>query len=200
MSLRERKKQQTTDRIVQAATKLFRTQGYEATRTKQIADAAGIATGTLFNYAPTKHDVVVLIWRERVTELAERALAAGSLRTQPGDIVEAVFRPIFEFYVEDRALGRLFLQAVMYQNSQDPRMQALNELFVARLGLLFAGHTDDPYTTGINVFAAYYAVLTMLLAERLPDPEAAVSMLRALVGAQRRGWRSSASARPDVER
>lgn len=189
MSLRERKKRATTKRIVAAATELFRTQGYEATRTREIADAAGIASGTLFNYAPTKHDVVVLIWRERVTELAEHALAAGSSQTEPLNIVDAVFRPLFDFYVEDRNLGRLFLQAVMFQNSVDPGLIALNEGFVARLGLLFAAHTSDPFSTGMNLFAAYYAVLTMLLAERLPDTDAAVSLLRAMVAAQRRGWR-----------
>ena len=44
----------TRERILQAATGLFATEGWDDTTTRGIAQAAGIATGTLFNYFPNK--------------------------------------------------------------------------------------------------------------------------------------------------
>jgi AcrR family transcriptional regulator len=52
--LRERKKQQTRAAIREVAFKLFLTQGYNETTTAQIARAANVSAGTLFNYFPTK--------------------------------------------------------------------------------------------------------------------------------------------------
>jgi AcrR family transcriptional regulator len=51
-------KESTRKRILDAAQDLFRTTGFEATTTRDIARAAGIATGTLFNYFPTKEAIV----------------------------------------------------------------------------------------------------------------------------------------------
>jgi len=52
--LRERKKQQTRAAIRQAALRLFLDKGYDATTTSEIARAAEVSAGTLFNYFPTK--------------------------------------------------------------------------------------------------------------------------------------------------
>jgi AcrR family transcriptional regulator len=57
--LRERKKQQTRERVRREAYRLFAEQGYEATTVDQIADAAEISPSTFFRYFPTKEDVVI---------------------------------------------------------------------------------------------------------------------------------------------
>ncbi|HZU35991.1 MAG TPA: helix-turn-helix domain-containing protein [Gemmataceae bacterium] len=44
----------TRQRILEAARQLFAAKGFEASTTRDIADAAGIASGTLFNYFTTK--------------------------------------------------------------------------------------------------------------------------------------------------
>jgi AcrR family transcriptional regulator len=67
MRITAQAKQETEQRIIDAAVVLFRSQGFEATTTRDIARAAGIATGTLFNYFPTKEAIV--------TSLAQQALA-----------------------------------------------------------------------------------------------------------------------------
>jgi AcrR family transcriptional regulator len=56
--LRERKKQRTRERIVEAAFELFDQRGFEGTTIADIADAADIAPRTFFAYFPSKDDVV----------------------------------------------------------------------------------------------------------------------------------------------
>lgn len=54
-------KTETRRRILQAATRLFQTGGWPNTTTREIAVAAGIATGTLFNYFATKEAIVAAL-------------------------------------------------------------------------------------------------------------------------------------------
>lgn len=54
-------KEATRRSILTAGQELFRTIGYEATTTRDIARAAGIATGTLFNYFATKEAIVTAL-------------------------------------------------------------------------------------------------------------------------------------------
>ncbi|MGH7192579.1 MAG: TetR/AcrR family transcriptional regulator [Candidatus Saccharimonadales bacterium] len=58
MRITAQEKDATRERIVEAALALFRQQGFEATTTREIARAAEIATGTLFNYFPNKEDIL----------------------------------------------------------------------------------------------------------------------------------------------
>jgi len=51
----------TRETILRTARRLFAEKGYEATRTRDIAEAAGIATGTLFNYFQTKEAIVACL-------------------------------------------------------------------------------------------------------------------------------------------
>jgi AcrR family transcriptional regulator len=62
-------KSATRLRILQAATSLFVSDGWQNTTTRGIAVAAGIATGTLFNYFPTKEAIAAAL----VAEAMERA-------------------------------------------------------------------------------------------------------------------------------
>jgi AcrR family transcriptional regulator len=50
-------KAETRERILRAAARLFKKNGWQETTTRGIAVAAGIATGTLFNYFATKEAI-----------------------------------------------------------------------------------------------------------------------------------------------
>ena len=54
----------TRRKILETAQEQFRSAGFEETTTRDIARAAGIATGTLFNYFPTKEAIVTCLVME----------------------------------------------------------------------------------------------------------------------------------------
>src|SRR5215210_9563621 len=85
--LRERKKQQTRDLIARTARDLFVERGFEAVRVAEIARAADVSEKTVFNYFPTKEDLV--FWRLEAFE----AEILGALRERaPGESALAAFR------------------------------------------------------------------------------------------------------------
>jgi AcrR family transcriptional regulator len=56
--LRERKKQQTRDRIARVGLELFAERGYEQTTLAEIADAADVSTRTIFAYFESKEEIL----------------------------------------------------------------------------------------------------------------------------------------------
>jgi AcrR family transcriptional regulator len=57
--LRERKRRETSERIIEKGLKLFVKHGYEATTLDAIAEAAGISRRTFFYYFRSKEDVLL---------------------------------------------------------------------------------------------------------------------------------------------
>lgn len=75
MRVSEKTKRETRGRIVESAVALFKAKGYADATTRDISEAAGIATGTLFNYFPSKEAIVMSLivvgWRASLARVAE---------------------------------------------------------------------------------------------------------------------------------
>ena len=69
--LRERKKRERRHCIEQAALQLFDQVGFDGTTIDDIAAAADIAPRTFFSYFPTKEDVVLADYAERLRRLVD---------------------------------------------------------------------------------------------------------------------------------
>lgn len=67
--LREKQKAIRHDRIIDAATRLFREQGYDNVKMEAIAAAAEVAIGTIYNYYRNKGDLLVAIVSIEVEEV-----------------------------------------------------------------------------------------------------------------------------------
>ena len=104
--LRERKKEQTRQAIVDAAHRLFGERGFEATTVADVARSADISEGTVFNYFPTKEDLFYgglesfeqrLVDAVRERRAGEPALSAfrrflldGTKRLEADDVADVI--------------------------------------------------------------------------------------------------------------
>jgi AcrR family transcriptional regulator len=87
LGLRERKKQRTRELIAETARRLFTERGFERVTVAEIAREAEVSDQTVFNYFPTKEDLVY--WR--LGSFEEELLASVRERA-PGKSVLAAFR------------------------------------------------------------------------------------------------------------
>lgn len=106
LTRRERKKEETKERILQAAFALFRKRGVEATTVDEICEKADVAKGTFFNYFPRKEAVFSYLSETWVADLEE---TIGELFGKSGPAFRRVLDAFVQtatFYEEDRELSK----------------------------------------------------------------------------------------------
>jgi AcrR family transcriptional regulator len=118
---RERNKQEKLDRIIAAASELFAERGVDEVTTQQIADKADIGTGTLFLYAKTKGELLLLVQNVKYAESLARGRAEAE--TTPGvlDAVLAIVRPIVECNRTQIDNGRTYMREAVFGDPEEPR-------------------------------------------------------------------------------
>jgi AcrR family transcriptional regulator len=191
--LRERQKADRTRRILEAASSLFRAQGYDAVRMEDIAAAAEVSAGTCYNYFSTKGDLLLAI----VSMEVEEVVTAGSalVETPPPDAATALGGLIGLYY--DHSLH--YLSKEMWRKAMALSIEAPASPFSQRYteldAMLSAQVSDligslkargltrpavDPAVLGQIVFSA----LNQLFIEFVKDEAMPLARLHALSAAQ----------------
>lgn len=195
LSLREQNKQEKRRRIIEATVSLLAEKGYEQTTTKEIAERAGVAAGTIFLYAHDKLDLFLMSITENLDTLTERTFEKVDDDKGLEDQVVAFFRPRFEFWARWPELSRIAthqMAAVFSPDDASPelargirrRAQTLAKLreLLRRAeakGQLRGGVDID--TVAEVILYLYIAELRFWLCADAPRPAAAVKGLRKLV-------------------
>jgi AcrR family transcriptional regulator len=135
VGLRERKKEQTRQLIAETARRLFGERGFERVTVAEIARAAEVSEQTVFNYFPTKEDLVY--WRLQSFE--DELL--GTIRDrEPGEPALAAFR---RFLLAQRGLlGKQDPQA-REELAALTRMITESPALLAREREIFERYTDS---------------------------------------------------------
>src|SRR5436190_2515492 len=171
LGLRERKKQQTREAIADTALRLFTERGFDAVPVAEVAREANVSEATVFNYFPTKEDLVYHRLAAFETELLD------AIRDRPaGEAALAAF-------------GRFVLEPRGYLATREPdeRFLAIPRMIEQSPALLARER---------QIFERFTLALAALLAEETgarPDAieprvaaEALIGVHRALVGYARR--------------
>ncbi|MBU6393858.1 MAG: TetR/AcrR family transcriptional regulator [Sphingomonadales bacterium] len=129
--LRERKKAATRQRILTEALTLFRHRGFEETSVEDIAYAADVAVGTLYNYFAKKSDLLV----HALTLEAEEEIARidARVRKMRGSGVKIIFAVIEGFFAYARQYDRALLRHVMPVLLSGSEMEQLNRPYIVQL-------------------------------------------------------------------
>jgi len=109
---RERKKEETKNRIFLAAAQLFNEKGFDATTVDEIAERADVSKGTFFNYFPRKESLGYYLAEEWL-DIAEHT-ARESDRSAEDRIIE-LFAIGADSYGENRELARVVARYTMQQ-------------------------------------------------------------------------------------
>jgi AcrR family transcriptional regulator len=131
--LRERKKQQTRELIAETARRLFADRGFERVSVAEIARTADVSEKTVFNYFPTKEDLVY--WRlesfeqELLDTLRERAVG------------ESLLEAFGRFVRKPRGMLGRYDPETQERLAAVSRMIASSPSLLAREQQIFAGYT-----------------------------------------------------------
>jgi AcrR family transcriptional regulator len=162
---RERKKRQTRQLLADTARRLFVERGFDQVSVAEIAREADVAEATVFNYFPTKEELVY-----------------SGLERFEDELVAAIRdRPAGETFLQ--AFGRFVLQPRGILGAADPqssqRLLEISRMIAQSPTLLAREH---------QIFAGYTTSLTRVIAEETragaDDPRPAV-VATALIGVHR---------------
>ncbi len=180
---------------------LFTTRGYESTSTRQIAEAADIAAGTLFNYFPEKRSLLIHLMQREIDAAAERAfstMSASSLEAQ----LSHVFEALTDCYARERRLGRVFVKELLFTDGEQRAESAAwtFDLVKRIAGLIRAsqrrGELDpgiEPMDAAQQLFSAHYFGLVTWLGGTIPSRAVQAEQFRASLRLLLRGIGRSAA-------
>jgi AcrR family transcriptional regulator len=141
--LRERKRQQTRERLTRVAMALFLDRGFEATTLDDIASAADISRRSFFHYFASKEDVV-FAWQEESTAALIAAVAARPASESMLAAAEnAIFATVRQLEPgEAIAMARLKRDNPALQARDQVKYEKLERALAEALGKR-AGHTTE---------------------------------------------------------
>ena len=111
---RERNKQEKLNRILVAARALFRAKGFEGTTTQEIAEAADIGSGTLFLYAKSKEDLLVMVFKDEITDVLERTFVTLPHDKPLQEQLDQLFAGFIAYHKRDVDLSRALIKELAF--------------------------------------------------------------------------------------
>lgn len=110
---------ETRTRILKSALRLFARQGYDGTTTRDLAEAAGVAEGTLFRHFPNKKAILIEVatqgWIEILTDLLTELSEMGSYKA----VAQVMRRRMLNLHKNADMLKVCFMEAQFHPELRD---------------------------------------------------------------------------------
>ena len=158
---RERGKAEKHARIADAARTLFAENGFEAVTTQQVADRADIAIGTLFRYASTKAELLLMVRNEEFAAAVAQGEVDSAGIADPVRRVLALVAPVlYSGRAGDENL--VAYQRELLFGPADAPFRIAGLAIVTRFEELIADCLADGERAGADEIAAARAVFAVL--------------------------------------
>ena len=107
------------DRIKKAAIKLFADRGFDGTTTRELAEAAGVAEGTLFRHFDNKKAILIEVatagWIDILTDLLTELSEMGSYKA----VAQVMRRRMWDFKKNADLMRVCFMEAQFHPDLRD---------------------------------------------------------------------------------
>jgi AcrR family transcriptional regulator len=169
-------KEATRERILAAAVSQFRESGFSAATTRDIAREAKIATGTLFNYFPSKEAIVLALAVEALAEADkdfERAKRSGaSLEEELFALIAAGLRQLKRHRDYLGPLVQAALSPLVVGTGLDD-VAAVREQHLSRVqGILSEHGLPERSSVALQLYwTLYLGILAYWISDRSPKQE-----------------------------
>lgn len=190
LGLRERKKLIRLRRIISVAHELFVDKGFTNTTIQDIAEAADVGLGTLYLYAKSKEDLLVLVFREHIVRMIEDSYAAVDPKDSLLDQILTFFEGHIEYHKKDKVLSRTVLKELSFSNTEQRKEDIDHVMGISYAKLMevleraqLDGKSDRPLYVGTaawSAFALYYHLLQGFLCGFLTEEEFRKNLRNAL--------------------
>jgi TetR/AcrR family fatty acid metabolism transcriptional regulator len=95
--------------ILSAAQEIFASKGYHGARTAEIAVAAGVSEGTLYNYFTSRDEIFASLFESRWQHFIDRVRRRIDRLDDPSDQLKAIFSEALKLFRLNKALAQMFL-------------------------------------------------------------------------------------------
>ena len=178
---------------------MFTEFGYERANMREIAKRAGVATGTLFLYAPDKRNLLLWILNDDLDAITDSSFGEVAFACPDGTLVEqllVVFEARYRYWGKDPGLSLHALQELILARDVEPSPASHIEYYRERRAVLLDRIADIvraqqqrglvEATTSADVIARlalsiFNAAVRAWLRDVQPDVAAGVAELRALL-------------------
>lgn len=110
---------ETRGRILKAALRLFARRGYDGTTTRDLAEAADVAEGTLFRHFPNKKAILIEVatqgWVEILTDLLTELSEMGSYKA----VAQVMRKRMMHLHANADLLRVCFMEAQFHPDLRD---------------------------------------------------------------------------------
>lgn len=185
---RERKKEETKQKIFLAAVKLFNDKGFQRTTVDEIAEAADVSKGTFFNYFPRKESLVEYLAEENLEAVEQAAAAGGGVSAT--DRIRRMYDALAAGYAEHPDLARTVMRSAMERLCAPARDGAWMRFEQLSLGIIRDGQASGEFRADPNPHVVHGALVSCFigsviwwLGERMEceDPQARDLELRDVI-------------------
>jgi AcrR family transcriptional regulator len=205
ISRAERNKRDKRERIMRAARELFRKHGFQRTTISEIAERADVGKGTLFLYARSKEELLVMFFREDVG----RSMDRGFNTVPDAPLIEQVMHVFGVMLEQNRRnldLGRTFVKEVPFVGGDRHAIAEVMSGFYDRMSMLIeraqargeVAPAIAPRALAHNLFALYFFMLLGWLGGSVrtsPEPVLREMLELQLFGIAKTGGRAPKAAK-----